>query len=94
MRNNDRWAVAVVAVAGAGLGAASFGWGHRLHGILPALAFGVVALFVLPITVPALIQRRGAFPNAHSILAPTIGAFVAYFAALLLSYFAVLTGSG
>ena len=70
--------------AGAALGAASFGWVERLSTIAPAVALGLVAVVLVPLVAPALVDRRPL--TARSWLFPTFGAALAYAAAVLLCY--------
>jgi hypothetical protein len=83
----------VVAAVTAALGAASFGWVRRLQSPLPGPVLGLVALFVVPIAVPALLRRPGTGWSPRSLYALTVTALLSYVAALLFSYFASVKGS-
>jgi hypothetical protein len=76
--------------AGAALGAASFGWAERMGTPAPAVALGLVAVVLVPLAVPALVDRRPL--TARGWLFPSFGAALAYGAALLLCYAGAVCG--
>jgi hypothetical protein len=76
--------------AGAALGAASFGWVERLGTLAPAVALGMVAVILVPLAVPALLDRRPL--TARSWLFPSFGTALAYAAAVLLCYAGAVSG--
>jgi hypothetical protein len=82
----------VASVAGAALGAASFGCSIRIRSILPSLLLGVVALVFLPVMVLLVVVRDTSIPIPRAIATPVIASFLGYFAALALCYLAWLAG--